>query len=374
MHFVEVLEGTFYMHYHWINSQKISQSTLTAFYIDISTDRKKKHLSHNFLELVKFASLRRQSATITLMKTTAKLRASIHFSGHETFPLRQMWLKKAFDQAVAGGRVPKAAFTDENAIASFGVGKNMVASIRHWAMACDVLQESADDLQSFVIPHIANEILRDGGLDPYAENPSTAWYVHWWLAGKGNRATTWHWLFNHVTTPTFTRQELESPLEDFARRLNPKRRLSTSTLARDLETCLRSYAPRFAGGSPEDFAEPLLGELGLLQEVHKGQYAFRRGPKATLHDGLFTYALLDYWDSSSNGLSSMAFETIAYGEGSPGRVFKLDEDSVAERLIGLNDLTNGFLAWTDTAGLRQVHRKTGESEKMSLEMIRRAYD
>jgi hypothetical protein len=70
----------------------------------------------------------------------------------------------------------------------------------------------------------------------------------------------------------------------------------------------------------------------------------------------------------------MAFETIAYGEGSPGRVFKLDEDSVAERLMGLGDLTGGFLAWTDTAGLRQVHRKTGGSEKMRLEMIRRAYD
>jgi hypothetical protein len=93
-----------------------------------------------------------------------------------------------------------------------------------------------------------------------------------------------------------------------------------------------------------------------------------------LHDGLFAYALLDYWDSSAEGLSSMAFETIAYGEGSPGRVFKLDEDSVAERLMGLADLTDGFLAWTDTAGLRQVHKKTGDSDEMRREMIRRAYD
>lgn len=308
------------------------------------------------------------------MKKTVKEGASVHFSGHETFPLRQMWLKKAFDQAAGGGLIPKAVFANENAIASFGVGKNMVASIRHWAMACDVLRESSDDPQSFEISPIANEILRDGGLDPYAENPSTAWHAHWWLAGRGNRATTWRWLFNNVTAPTFTRQELEAPLEDFARKLEPKRRLSASTLSRDLETCLRSYAPRFAGGSPEDFAEPLLGELGLLQEVHKGQYAFRRGPKATLHDGLFAYALLDYWDLTAEGVSSMAFEAVAYGEGSPGRVFKLDEDSVAERLMGLADLTDGFLAWTDTAGLRQVHKKTGESTEIRREMIRRAYD
>lgn len=308
------------------------------------------------------------------MRTKNNSNRHVHFSGHETFPLRQMWLKKAFDQTDASGRVPKAAFTDENAIASFGVGKNMVSSIRHWAMACDILRDTCEDSNFFEVSPVANEILRDGGLDPYAENPSTAWHAHWLLAGKGTRSTTWRWLFNHVTSPTFTRQELEAPLEDFARKLDPKKRISSSTLSRDLETCLRSYAPRFAGGSPEDFAEPLLGELGLLQEVHKGQYAFRRGPKATLHDGLFAYALLDFWESSAQGLSSMAFEAISYGEGSPGRVFKLDEDSVAERLMALSDLTDGYLVWTDTAGLRQVHKQSGESEKLQSELIRRAYD
>jgi len=308
------------------------------------------------------------------MRKTKNLLNRVHFSGHETFPLRQMWLKKAFDHADSCGRVSKSTFTDENAIASFGVGKNMVSSIRHWAIACDVLRDSCKDPNFYEVSPISNEILRDGGLDPFAENPSTAWYAHWILAGKGTRSTTWRWLFNNVTFPTFTRQELESPLEDFAHKLESNKRISPSTLSRDLETCLRSFAPRFAGGSPEDFAEPLLGELGLLQEVHKGQYAFRRGPKTTLHDGLFAYALLDYWESSADGLSSMAFETITYGEGSPGRVFKLDEDSVAERLIALSDLTNGFLAWTDTAGLRQVHKKSGDSEELRSELIKRAYD
>jgi len=66
-----------------------------------------------------------------------------HFSGHETFPLRQMWLKKAYEQA-KGGRILRTTFTDERAIAAFGVGKNMVASIRHWALACGVMEDSDD--------------------------------------------------------------------------------------------------------------------------------------------------------------------------------------------------------------------------------------
>jgi len=280
-----------------------------------------------------------------------------------------MWLKKAFDKAIDGRFIKKSTFSDESAIAAFGVGKNMVASIRHWALACGVVTEQND---SFCINGLASEILRDGGLDPYAENPTTAWLAHWQLAGRCHRSTTWFWLFNHVTAPTFTRQELEERLAKYARELDPKHRLSASTLSRDLETCLRSYAPRAAGGSPEDFAEPLLGELGLLQEVHKGQYTFRRGPKASLHDGLFTYALIDFWDRTAEGQSSLAFETVAYAEGSPGRVFKLDEESIAQRLIALADFTAGKLAWTDSAGLRQVHRKN-VAKADGKEMVRRAY-
>ena len=293
----------------------------------------------------------------------------IYFSGHETFPLRQMWLKKAFDQATVDGLIPKATFTDDSAIAAFGVGKNMVASIRHWALACGIMTEEGD---AFRLTLFAKETLPKDGLDPYAESPSTAWFVHWQLAGKCHRSTTWYWLFNHVTAPTFTRQELEGPLALYARSLDPKHRLSTATISRDLETCLRSYAPRAASGSPEDFAEPLLGELGLLQEVHKGQYAFRRGPKAALHDGIFTYALIDFWDKTASNQSSLAFEAIAYAEGSPGRVFKLDEESIAQRLISLADFTNGKLAWTDSAGLRQVHRKFLTDDDRN-EMVRRAY-
>ncbi len=163
------------------------------------------------------------------------------------------------------------------------------------------------------------------------------------------------------------------PLLRYARELDPKHRLSSSTIARDLETCLRSYAPRAAGGSPEEFAEPLLGELGLLQDVHKGQFAFRRGPKASLPDGVFAYALIDFWDRYAGNQSSLAFEAVAYAEGSPGRVFKLDEEAIALRLISLADFTGGRMAWTDSAGLRQVHRKVISKEDRK-ELLRRAYD
>ena len=64
------------------------------------------------------------------------------FSGHETFALRAGWPKKAYDAAAEDA----AVFSGDAAIARFGVGKNMVRSIRHWALAAGVLDEAGRGL------------------------------------------------------------------------------------------------------------------------------------------------------------------------------------------------------------------------------------
>jgi hypothetical protein len=94
-----------------------------------------------------------------------------------------MWLKKAFDQAV-GGVVKRSAFVDESAIAEFGVGKNMVASIRHWALG--VRGHRGPELRRR-LPRLADRrsIFADDGYDPYSEHPTTAWYCHLVPCGRG---------------------------------------------------------------------------------------------------------------------------------------------------------------------------------------------
>src|SRR5215469_4848745 len=92
------------------------------------------------------------------------------FSGHETFPLRYGWLKKAFD-AVASSASPKDGkqlFLDEKAISYFGVGRNMVASIRHWATCCGVIEETEDG-QGLVVTAFGAQLFALQGLDPYLE-------------------------------------------------------------------------------------------------------------------------------------------------------------------------------------------------------------
>jgi hypothetical protein len=93
-----------------------------------------------------------------------------------------------------------------------------------------------------------------------------------------------------------------------------------------------------------------------------------------LPDSFFAWALLDYWMRNRRAESSLTFETAAYAQGSPGRVFKLDEESVAERLFALADLTGGKLRWSDTSGLRQIHRGGFDPELLMTELLEKSYD
>ena len=58
------------------------------------------------------------------------------FSGHDSFPCRNLWLKKGYDYVLSG-----KSFSDEDSVVVLGVGKNMVNAIRYWMKAFDLLDQ-----------------------------------------------------------------------------------------------------------------------------------------------------------------------------------------------------------------------------------------
>lgn len=292
------------------------------------------------------------------------------FSGHETFPLRYGWLKKAFDAVYErdGEADSKAAFTRDDAIARFGVGKNMVSSMRHWATTSGIITEG-DEANALVTTALGRKLFGDEPLDPYMEHPTTSWIIHWNLAGRPEK-TTWFWSFSNFSGATFERDQLVKALEKVAKdRAWP--RVSATTIRRDVECFLRTYVARrpSANASPEDTLESPLAELGLIKATGKRDgFRFVRGPKSTLGDGVFLYALAEFW-SGYTAASTLSFEAIAHEPGSPGRVFLLDENDIADRLVGLEEFTKGAFRWSETAGLKQVIRGDDLNMDAALEFI-----
>ncbi|WP_288417724.1 DUF4007 family protein [uncultured Novosphingobium sp.] len=270
------------------------------------------------------------------------------FAGHETFPLRLLWLKKAFD--AVGDSADIRTFQEQAAIARFGVGRNMAASMRYWALATGFFAEQ----DRMIAPtRLGKAVLADDGLDPYLEQAATVWLAHWHVASTPDMTTTAYYAFNLLSAiefdPAILLEEIFALVEENGWRA------TRGTLKRDIEVFLRSYVRR-GDALNEDAAEPLLAELAIIREARLGGwYEFVRGPKPSLSDAVFAFALGDYWARSGHA-TTLTAEQICYAPGSPGRVFKLDEDSVITRLMRLDVLTNDAWKWVDTAGLRQIQR------------------
>jgi Protein of unknown function (DUF4007) len=280
------------------------------------------------------------------------------FSGHETFPLRYGWLNKVFDALLHWkAKRSDSLFSRDQAIADFGVGKNMVSSMKHWALTSGMIEEFEDGYR----PTWIGELLMMGkdGLDPYLESPAALWLIHWNIASNPNRATTWYWAFGCYSGLVFDQDRLLADLLQLCKDQDWKR-VAPTTLKRDVECFIKTYAMGTRRSSPdvtEDSLESPLAELALIKPTGlRGSFQFQRGPKPSLPDGLFAFALDDFWRAQSTTANTLSVESITYEPGSPGRVFKLDEDAVIERLARIAQASDGVFEWTDTAGLSQVLR------------------
>lgn len=297
------------------------------------------------------------------MGLTAQPSLPLHptFSGHETFPFRYAWLKKGLDGIT---RQPEI-FGREDAIVTLGVGKNMVRSIRHWCLATQILEDGAllpNRTRQLLPSELGRALFLEPGYDKYLEDEGTLWLLHWHLTTNARRATTWYWAFNLMREPEFTRESLMEGLK----RVGQERmwtQVSENTLKSDVNCFLRTYVTGRRGptSTAEESLDCPLTNLGLLLNVGD-RYRFNTEPKESLPPAIFVYALLHCWEERHRYQETLSLREIVYGEGSPGRIFRLDDDTVLGYLDTLTEITQGRLTFSDTVMIRQVARH-GEIHK-----------
>lgn len=302
------------------------------------------------------------------MATSASV-AALTFSGHETFVLRSNWLKKAYDLLLDRPDL----FSQEDAFVRLGVGKNMAQSIRFWGRVCGVFAP-ADGGAGQRATWLGAALLDDAGWDPFLVTPASRWLLHWQIAAGPAAAFTWHYAFSKLRRGEFTEPQLSHQIVQFVAQLGGKPP-SPATISRDIDCMLRCYLRPDAaqlGPSAEDALHCPLNELGLIQQL-PGQPAYRlvSAARPDLPDQLVAFAALQ--QARALGRSTVAFNELAYGERSPGRVFRLDEDALLSRLLRFEALTGGRAAYSEGGGIRQIAWREPEDASLDRALLGAAF-
>jgi hypothetical protein len=276
------------------------------------------------------------------------------FGRHETFPLRFSWPIKGYRYWCESNDV----FSEEDAPVKLGVGKNMVTAIRYWLIASQLMNDPRDDglSQSALGKALLSS---ENGWDPYLEDDSSIWLIHWLISSNPSQATSFYWFFNKFHKPEFTSSEVIGALGDFVKE-NTSSKVAPATMKHDITVLLRMYAPpESERNTPleEGLDSPMTG-LGLLGKTADDKcFVSKLDARANLPFGAFAYSVLDCLEARNT--NNIALESLLRSDGgfsSPGAVFRLSEDGLLTKLEELIRYVPGYFELRETAGIRQFYR------------------
>ena len=268
------------------------------------------------------------------------------FSGHESFPCRQFWLKKGYDLVKQ-----RKSFNDE-AIVELGVGRNMVSAVKHWLRAFNILSEDEK------LTKIANKIFANNGWDPFLEDEGTLWLLHYLFVANGY-ASIGEIIFNELRKerPKFTQEHFINYV------LREKGNYNENTLKRDFMAFKGSYLSNNTKDLEENYTGILI-ELNLLTETKKDKETFYHIPtqdRANIPAEIILTCILmndEYGDSIS-------FDSLFTGHNSIGMVFALTEDGLFTKLNEIAD-KNAKIIYSDSAGIRELQFKGKKPDYLTI--------
>ena len=257
------------------------------------------------------------------------------FSGHESFFCKPLWLKKAYDAMNEG-----VNFTSPDAVASLGVGKNMVASIRFWSRAFGL---SINDIPT---PFARSIFDTDFGYDPFLEDEGTLWLLHYYLLNKKVAS------LYHLTFLDFQREKREfdrNQLLAFVRRKcsvpEQKNVYNENTVKKDIGVLLHNYVMPTDIRSNEDFSAIFL-DLGLINALGSDRYSFNETDPSHIHPDVLLYTLLDY-KGEDNTISLDGMQEVAL-------VFGLSLTNLIELIREVVAQHPEDLSYTDNSGVKNL--------------------
>jgi len=277
------------------------------------------------------------------------------FSGHETFHCRPFWLKKGYDFIKQEGQ-----FVDGDAVATLGVGRNMVTSIQFWLKSFGLIDD-----QQRTTP-VADVVFEDDGKDPYLEDIGSLWLLHYLLVTT-KQASIYSLVFNEFRKERieFTKEQVINFLERKCK--ESEQNISRRSLQRDVDVFVKNYLrPSSKSGNVEDDFSALLLDLDLVQEMDRttaatNLYKIESYERADLPAEILLYCLLD-----QEAGHSISFDSLLIREDGIGLIFALTRRGLLQKI---NEITEKFpgITFTDDAGIREIQFTERPDQRAVLE-------
>ena len=271
------------------------------------------------------------------------------FSGHDSFHCRQFWLKKGYDFIKGGGK-----FSDDDASIHLGVGKNMVAAIRHWLKAFGIT-DTNDELTE-----ISHRLLSDDGWDPFLEDQGSLWLLHYLLI-KTKYADAYPIIFSELSNerPDFTVDHFISFV------LETKGEYNKNTLKRDFTAFYRNYFGKMNKSDIEESFTGVLTELHILKEKKKKHlnskgkeeersfWVLEKGVREDIPPHILLYTIIDNEEYGA----SVSFENLYRDPFGLVNVFQMNKEGLTRALENLQSVFPKEIVFSNDAGVRELQIK-----------------
>lgn len=239
---------------------------------------------------------------------------------------------------------------------------------------CVKFFERTADGKGFQPTWLGSALLADDGWDPFLVTPTSSWLLHYQIAAHPEAAFTWYYTFNRLRRGEFSSTQLVEQISALLAEQGVKLP-APATLRRDVDCMLRCYVRPDAallGPAAEDALHCPLHLLDLIRALPgQASYQLVRGAQPELPDALVAFAALQ--QARMLKRATVALNELAYGECSPGQIFRLDEDSLLARLLHLEALTDGQALYTESAGIRQIAWRNPTDPKLDCRLLDLAF-
>lgn len=272
--------------------------------------------------------------------------ATYRFSGHETFQCRHFWLRKGLEFISSGG-----GLRSDEATIDLGVGKNMVASINYWLRAMNVTNAIG------VVTEFGERIFGNEGWDPYLEDISTLYLLHFNLIRNDSHASIYKLIFEDFRRTRVSSEFTEEQIHDFIMRTLTQcgEAVSEKTISNDIRVLIKSYHCDTHHGSKsiEDDLSSVFINLQFIQKLvlpHEKipRYRINYSSQALLNPIVFLSCILDVFDDSD----SISVEEI---QKQVSDKLLCNAEGTDQKLSYLAD--KGYIVYKQDAGRREIQLK-----------------